>query len=101
MVRPQLRDQAEVEDHHAPFARYQYVRRFDIAMELAAAVQRCDTLDELPKGWDHPVGGEAVAILFPRVVDKAHAPDELHRKETPLVLDKQFVETDKVGVSHI
>ena len=36
-----------------------------------------------------------------RVVDEAHAPDELHREETPLFLDEQFIEADQIRVSHI
>ena len=39
--------------------------------------------------------------VLPRVVDEAHASDELHREETPLVLDEEFVEADQVRVRHI
>ena len=45
---------------------------------------------------------EAVApVRSAHVLDEAHAVDELHREEAPVVLDEQLVETHQIRVRHI
>ena len=43
----QVRGQAEIQKNDATCTRHEHVVRFDIAVQDAGAMQRCDTLGEL------------------------------------------------------
>jgi hypothetical protein len=56
-LRRELRDQAEIEDHHAPLARDQHVLRLDVPVDVAGGVQRAEPLRELAQQ-----GSQAVPV---------------------------------------
>jgi hypothetical protein len=55
----------------------------------------------LPQRVDQSVVGRVASIHSSRVVDEAHAPDELHREKALIVLDEELVETRQVRVRHV
>src|SRR5947209_1627706 len=70
-------------------------------MKLAAPMKRGHTVDELAKRVDQSVVGSVGSIRSSSVIDEMHALHELHREETPIVLDKQLVEAYQIRVSDI
>ena len=73
--RQRFGDQAEVENHDAPFGRDQHVRRLDVAMQLASPMQRRDAVDRAagaPRradrrtGWLDPVRARSRRSSRPR-----------------------------------
>ena len=118
-----LAHQAEVEHHHAALAGDQHVRRLEIAVDHAGAVQGVEAHRELAhavaearlveaarqRRLGAAVAGVAAAIAaparlgvrLPDVIEERHAGDQLHREEPVAVGVEQLAEAHQVAVLEV
>ena len=93
-----MRDDSEIEEDRACGRRDQHVRRLEIAMQLAGAVDREHAFRHLA---EHVPQSRNVECGSAHGAEEIHALDELHRVEPLVTLDDELIETHQVRVGHV
>ncbi len=93
-----IADEPEVEDHDAALARDQHVRRLEIAMDLAAPMDRVEPRGELTHGIAQAGVGPARRITGTHPVEERPALDELHGEEPVAAVVEKLAKAYEVAV---
>jgi hypothetical protein len=99
-----LRDESEVEQHHAAARGHEDVGRLDVAVHEVGGVKRQKAARELTQRCPHarlvvPVGPEPVAVAH--VLDEALPRQKLHREEPLAVVVEQLAEAHEVAMRDV